>query len=377
MISHRLYVLIAAVALAVVTQPPSWARVQGAYVCPPCGCGRDEHVFEKPGVCPACNMRLVERGQAAQRPAETEPRVRVAFLVFNGVQIIDYAAPYEVMGQAGYEVFTVGETTAPVTTAMGMQVTPRYGFGDHPRPDILLVPGGNVDAHLQNAGLLSWIRSNATAARYVLSVCNGAFFLSRGGLLDGLQATTFYGLIDALRAQTPNATIVADRRFVDNGRIITTAGLSSGIDGALHVIGKVSGPGRAQMVALNMEYDWKPEGNYARASFADRHIRAIFGRGLDLGLPPDYRASVAATSGDRSSWRTVWNVRTTRPVSDLVAAIERTLDEQSGWKRQAGASGSVWKFVDGGRPWRAELSVSQEASRGEYSAILQVRGERE
>jgi len=374
MTSSRLCALALTAAIAFMTHPVSVARGQGAYVCPPCGCGNDEHVFDKPGVCPVCNMRLVERGQAAQRPAETEPPVRVAILVFNGVQIIDYAAPYEVMGQAGYEVFTVGETTASVTTAMGMQTTPRYGFTDHPRPDILLLPGGGVDPHLQNAAVISWVRTNAAAARFVLSVCNGAFFLSRAGLLDGLKATTFYGLIDALRAQTPNATIVSDRRFVDNGRIVTTAGLSSGIDGSLHVISKVSGAARAQMVALNMEYDWKPEGSYARASFADRHIRAIFGRGLDLGLPSDYRASVAATSGDRSSWTTRWAVRTTRSMADTMAAIERVLQEQGNWSKQPGGSGSesVWTFADGGQKWRGRLSMSRSAIQDEYAAAIQV-----
>ncbi len=238
-----------------------------------------------------CLLTFTAAAAVTSQPAsmarvETEPRVRVAILIFNGVQIIDFAAPYEVMGQAGYEVFTVAETTAAVTTAMGMQTTPRYGFTDHPRPDILLLPGGNVDSHLQNAALMSWVRSNAAAARYVLSVCNGAFFLSRAGLLDGLKATTFYGLIDELRAQTPDATIVADRRFVDNGRIVTAAGLSSGIDGALHVVAKVSGAARAQMVALNMEYRLE----------AGRHLRARQLRRSphprDLRPAPGSRASI-------------------------------------------------------------------------------------
>jgi putative intracellular protease/amidase len=374
MASSRVCVLVLIAVLALMAQPSPLARVQGKYVCPPCGCGNDDHVFDKPGVCPLCNMRLVERGQAAQRPEQAEPRPRVAILVFNGVQIIDYAAPFEVMGQAGYDVFTVGETTAAVTTAMGMQTIPRYGFTDHPRPDILLLPGGNVDNHLQNAALISWVRSNAAAARYVLSVCNGAFFLSRAGLLEGLKATTFYGLIDVLRAQTPNATIVSDRRFVDNGKIVTTAGLSSGIDGSLHVIAKVSGPARAQMVALNMEYDWKPDGNYARASFADRHIRAIFGRSLDLGLPSEYRSSVAATAGDRTAWKTRWTVETARSMQDLTAAIERALQEQGNWSKQRGGSSSesTWSFAESGRAWRGRLAVSGGETRNAYVAELGV-----
>ena len=372
---HRYrHVMVFVLALAgLAPQVSSSTQSRGEYVCPPCDCGQDDRHFDAPGICPVCNMRLVPRS-SAQETAAGQPRTRVAILIFDGVQIIDYAAPYEVMGQAGYEVFTVAADARPVTTAMGMTVTPRYSFADHPQPDVLLLPGGNVDPHLQNAAVMQWIRTNAAAARHVLSVCNGAFFLSSAGLLDGLTATTFYDLIDALESRTPKATIVRDRRFVDNGKIVTTAGLSSGIDGSLHVIAKISGPARAQMVALNMEYDWKADGNYARASFADRHIRNVFGRNLQLGLPAGARVRVESTAGDLNAWVTVWRVQPSSPLAELSHAIQSRLQEQGKWTQVTTANTpaqSAWTFTQGGERWQGDLRISDIAG-GDRRVELRV-----
>jgi putative intracellular protease/amidase len=195
------------------------------FVCPPCNCGRDHEVFDKPGTCPACGMTLVEKGSAAAPPGESaRPGVRAAVLIFDGVQVIDFSAPYEVFGQAGYEVFTVAAEARPIVASMGLRVTPRYALAEAPAAQILLVPGGHVDEAQSDARVLDWIRAQARSATHVISVCNGAFILAATGLLDGLKATTFYDLIEALRSQAPKVTVVSDRRFVDNGKIITTAG---------------------------------------------------------------------------------------------------------------------------------------------------------
>src|SRR5688572_29872643 len=178
------------------------------YVCPPCGCPRDGEIFHKPGTCPACGMVLVEDGAAAA-PAHAMPTatVRAAVLIFGGVQVIDFAAPYEVFGQAGYEVFTVTAEPGPVLTSMRLQVTPRYAFADAPRAEIVLVPGGEVAAAQRDARVLEWLRGQAPHATHVVSVCNGAFILAAAGLLDGLRATTFYDLIAALRSEAPRTEV--------------------------------------------------------------------------------------------------------------------------------------------------------------------------
>ncbi|HKY04165.1 MAG TPA: heavy metal-binding domain-containing protein, partial [Blastocatellia bacterium] len=99
------------------------------YVCPPCEAGCDDITHDKPGACAVCGMTLIERGSAESRPAPQRPqppRRNVAILIFDGVQIIDYTGPYEVFGQAGFNVYTVSERTDAITTAMGMRVTPSF-----------------------------------------------------------------------------------------------------------------------------------------------------------------------------------------------------------------------------------------------------------
>ena len=170
---------------------------------------------------------------------KSTPR-NLAILIFDGVQIIDYTGPYETFGHAysndgpAFNIYTVSEKTNSITTAMGMSVNPKYSFENAPKPDVLLVPGGDVNGQLENAVVIKWIKDRAKDAEIVLSVCNGAFILAKAGLLDGLEATTTSGLIASLRQTAPNVRVVDDRRFVDNGKIITAAGLSSGIDGSLH-----------------------------------------------------------------------------------------------------------------------------------------------
>jgi putative intracellular protease/amidase len=317
--------------------------------------------FAAPGNCPACGMALIEKS------ATDVPRPKVAIFVFDGVQVIDFAAPYEVFGAAGYDVFTVGIENSPVTTNMNLTITPRYGFADSPVPDVLLVPGGNINRTLSQDTVLDWIRARSREARQTISVCNGAFFLAHAELLDGLTATTFYGAIEQLRNMHPNVTVVSDRRFVDNGTIITTAGLSSGIDGALHVVSKISGRGAAQMVALNMEYDWKEDDKYARAAFADAHIRRIFGPRLNLALPSGLTQTVESTRGGVDAWETIWQVSAGPTNNDISAEaladlIGATIAERSDWAPDSGRSGPAgraWQFHgENDRQWQARLNVT-------------------
>ncbi len=166
----------------------------------------------------------------------------------NGVQIIDYAGPYEVFGQAGFQTYTVAANTNLMTTVMGMKVTPSYSFENSPKPDVLVIPGGaGVNRAQNDPATIKWIQDRAKEAEHVLSVCNGAFILAKTGLLDGLSATTFYNLIDGFATAAPKTKVVRDQRYVDNGKIITTAGISSGIDGSLYVVAKMRGKAAAQL----------------------------------------------------------------------------------------------------------------------------------
>ena len=181
--------------------------------------------------------------------------ITTAILVFDGVQIIDYTGPCEALGRRG-PAYLVAENGAALTTNMGMQVVPNYSFGQEPKPDVLVIPGGGssgepgsrrygVGAQLDNDTVIDWIRSTAAASTHVLSVCNGAFLANRAGLLDGLTATTTAGYIDYLATVAPGTKVVRDQRVVDNGKVVVTGGLSAGIDGALRVIEKLEGFGVA------------------------------------------------------------------------------------------------------------------------------------
>jgi len=340
------------------------------YVCPPCACGSDDKVYDKPGFCPVCGMALILKGSQSAAPAsETTPRARkkVAILIFDGVQIIDYTGPYEVFGQAGLQVFTVAITATPITTNMGMKVTPHYALDEAPAADVLLIPGGGVIATQQDPRVLKWIQERSKVAEYVISVCNGAYILAKTGLLDGLTATTTAGLIDGLATVAPKVHVVRDQRYVDNGKFITSAGLSSGIDGALYVVSKLFGKGQAQLTALGMEYDWKGDSKYARASLADRYISRVLGKGLRLPLPEGVQSRLLNTDGTAQNWEVEWQVVGEASPTDVLNLLNEKLVAGQ-WVEQKtanpGAVRRVWKFNDQeGVAWSGTADAQRAGSK--------------
>ena len=322
-----------------------WAYGQAAdgkaFMCPRCGCAHDGTKFTEPGRCPSCGMELVQK------------KMRVAIILYDGVQIIDFSGPYEVFGQAGFEVFTVSESGKPLSTTMDLRVVPTYSIAQSPVPDVLLVPGGGVDAALENAALMTWIRDMAPKVEHVMSVCNGAFILAAAGLLDGKSATTFYKLLPQLEKSAKKTTVVWDKRFVDNGRIVTSAGLSSGIDSALYVVSKIRGLPAAKRVALHLEYNWDPDSTYARGALADMHLPR-------LRPPEGVLTDLIDTDGDRDQWRVVYRLG-----SSDAKRIRQEVDAQlvqAGWKH--GRDEGRWSFVDRyGRPWTAQTSVEPDDSK--------------
>ncbi|GAB4032859.1 DJ-1/PfpI family protein [Spirosoma gilvum] len=193
--------------------------------------------------------------------AKPDKQRNVAIFIHNGVEILDFAGPSEVFASTeGFNVYTVSLTKEPILSQGFIKITPTYSLTDCPTPDIVVLPGGKTGPFLENKPLIEWIKHSATQAEVMLSVCTGAGLLAKAGLLDGKQATTFHSYIAPLQRATPKAEILANTRFVDNGQIITTAGVSAGIDGALHVVAKLKGQAIANQTARYMEYDkWKPE----------------------------------------------------------------------------------------------------------------------
>ena len=342
------------------------------WVCVACALPCDTLVFDHPGTCPQCGMALITQAEAKKQAAAAAaqpPAKKVGILVFNGVEIIDFTGPYEMFGTAGYDVYTVAATKDPVTTAMGMQLVPKFSFADAPQPDILLVPGGGVKGACASEPTLDWVRKSSAQSVHTLSVCNGAFILATAGLLDGLTATTTARLIDQLHDRFPKVNVVHDRRFVDNGKIITAAGLSSGIDGALHVLSVMEGHGTAQQVALTQEYDWKPASDYARAALADMVIPNV---NMDqLG-----KWTVVRTEGGRDHWEMEMRGTSDLPESDLMAKIGDQLAADHRWARagaQATAAGSQWSVAGtDGRHWSATLKLAPDAAAKEYTVHLTI-----
>ena len=183
--------------------------------------------------------------------------LKVAVVLFDGVEEIDYAGPIEVFGASGSTILTVGLSKAPVTSVYGLRVIPQYDTSDLPDVDVLLVPGGGIGEAWKDPKLLAWIKERSAKVGVTMSVCSGAFILGKAGLLDGRPATTTSSMRDELARHFPTAQVLK-QRYVDAGKLITTAGLSAGIDGSLYLVQRELGAERAKAAASYMEYDWRP-----------------------------------------------------------------------------------------------------------------------
>lgn len=191
----------------------------------------------------------------------------VAIFLFDEVEVLDFAGPYEVFAVTGaqtqaFEVFTVAETDQPVRARNGLMVVPTYSFATAPRADIVVIPGGyGTRPLLQNEGVIAWVRKMDQEAQLTLSVCTGSLLLGRAGLLDGLAATTHHLAFEELRKCAPYSEIREGARLVDNGRIVTSAGVSAGIDMSFHVVARELGQETAEKIARYIEYPWPRAGS--------------------------------------------------------------------------------------------------------------------
>lgn len=186
----------------------------------------------------------------------------IAFVLYPGFEELDFAGPYEALASAArivapdWRVFTVaGER--PVRGTHGLSVNADHVFGDVPDAEMIVVPGGRTVAAMADDRLVEYVRSAGSRASWVTSVCTGAFMLHRAGLLEGKRATTYWAAIQALR-KLDGVTVVDNERWVQDGKVITAAGVSAGIDMALYVIGQLISPKSARVIQQYMEYYPKP-----------------------------------------------------------------------------------------------------------------------
>jgi transcriptional regulator GlxA family with amidase domain len=192
----------------------------------------------------------------------------IGIYIFDNVEVLDFAGPYEVFTCASrvagapppFVVRTIGASRAPVRARAGLALHPEASFDDAGRIDVLIVPGGVVGAELARPEVIRWIAATAATAELTASVCTGALLLAEAGLLDGLPATTHWEDLDELRAGWPQVDVQGGQRWIDTGRIVTSAGISAGIDMSLHLVARLGGQPLAERSARQMDYDWRAAG---------------------------------------------------------------------------------------------------------------------
>jgi transcriptional regulator GlxA family with amidase domain len=205
-------------------------------------------------------------------------RKQVGILLFENIEVLDFCGPFEVFTVtrlneekrrqelSPFNVFLVVETKEPVVTTGGMKVLPDYDLDDCPALDILVVPGGwGTRKEMDNELLIKWIADRSRQVETLTSVCTGALLLGKAGLLDGKRATTHWRSLDWMQELFPKTTVEKQLHFVEDGALITSAGISAGIDMSLKVVSRYFGEAIARATAKHMEYPF-PESNARRIS---------------------------------------------------------------------------------------------------------------
>jgi transcriptional regulator GlxA family with amidase domain len=203
-------------------------------------------------------------------------RKRVGILIFPAVEVLDFCGPYEVFSVARldeerrrtesspFEVLLVAETRDPVVATGGLRVIPDATLETCPPLDILVVPGGwGTRAEMSNQRVLKWIAERAREIETLTSVCTGAMLLGQIGLLDGRRATTHWRSLEWMRQSFPSVTVEDKLHVVEDGQVLTSAGISAGIDMALRVVARYCGEAVGRATARHMEYPF-PDDNRRR-----------------------------------------------------------------------------------------------------------------
>ncbi|MFD1676295.1 DJ-1/PfpI family protein [Alicyclobacillus fodiniaquatilis] len=192
---------------------------------------------------------------------------KVAILLFDDIEVLDFAGPFEVFSVAAYLdqqidskpflVKTISEKGNLVRARNGLKVQPDYSFYNTPHFDILVIPGGPGarEREIENEKVIQWIAGRMGDIELMTSVCTGALLLAKAGLLNQKRATTHWASYDRLEAEFPEVKVQRNVKFVDEGNVVTSGGISAGINMSFHIIKRLLGPEIAQQTAKRMEYD--------------------------------------------------------------------------------------------------------------------------
>ena len=194
----------------------------------------------------------------------------VGIYIFNDVEVLDFAGPYEVFSTASrvhqrshpqeeipYSVQLIATESKAIEARGGMKLLPDFRCSQISRIDVLIVPGGLIERELERDELIGWIRSLSQFAEIMASVCTGVFILAKAGLLEGLSATTHWDDIEEFSQMFPEVKVIKNKRWVEEGHILTSAGISAGIDMSLHIVSMLGGQDLAELTARQMDYRWQ------------------------------------------------------------------------------------------------------------------------
>lgn len=188
--------------------------------------------------------------------------VIVGIFIYNEVEVLDVAGPFEVFSLAGgenklFHVYTISENGGTILARNGLRIEADFSFENHPVLDILIVPGGYgaEEIEIYNPVSIKWIKKQSRKVEFMTTVCTGAFLLAKAELLDNLKATTHWMDIDRLEQEFPKVQIVRKVKFVDEGKILTSGGISAGINMSFHIVEKLYGEEVGRETAKRMEYD--------------------------------------------------------------------------------------------------------------------------
>lgn len=336
-------------------------------------------------------LSLIACSTQAAEP-EKKPYTRnVAIVIYNNVQPLDWTGPYEVYNDAGafgsvngeraFHVYTVSKKAE--VNGQGILLKANYTIADAPKPDIIVFPGGPASTQINDdPEFFAWAKKAALEAEIAQSVCTGAFVLGKAGMLDNRTVTTFYGAIDALQRAYPKANVSDGRRFVDNGNIVTTAGISAGIDGSLHVVARLLGRRVADQTARYMEYHWTPDSYLARDYAYLNPSTDETGRLLQTaamkreekdfaGAAATYRAVLESQDANAAAWSGLGEaLHEAKQFADAAAAFESAARIAGGHSKIHALYNAACSYAQGGELDRAAERLRTVIESGMVSATV-------
>lgn len=191
-------------------------------------------------------------------------QINVGIYVYENAEVLDFSGPFEVFSTANrlinrnqkFNVFLLGECDLPIQARGGFCVTPKYHICNHPSLALLIVAGGIHTKEIQKIHIIHWLREQVLKVPVMASVCTGAFLLAQAGILNNLSATTHWSDIEEFRQTFPDIPLVENVRWVDNQNVITSGGISAGIDMSLHLVSRICSQQVALTTAKQMEFQW-------------------------------------------------------------------------------------------------------------------------